>query len=234
MKGLPMKLAAKLSQIMGTVDRIPKNGRNDFHGYYYATEADVAEHVRKLLTEKNIIMISDMKECEQFGEITRVKIRFTFYDGDSDETISFCVFGDGHDKLDKGVYKAFTGAEKYALMKTFLIPTGDDPEGDSGRKGPSQKQPARPKPTQPQTGKGKSTKPLSDAQKGKIFAEGGQLGWTDDQTKDKIAEMYDGRSIKDLSVAEASAFIKYLMEENERMAGLPPDYPPPGDDEIPF
>jgi hypothetical protein len=29
-------------------------------------------------------------------------------------------------------YKAMTGALKYFLMKTFLIPTGDDPEADTG------------------------------------------------------------------------------------------------------
>jgi hypothetical protein len=30
------------------------------------------------------------------------------------------------------VYKSSTGALKYALLTTFLIPTGDDPENDGG------------------------------------------------------------------------------------------------------
>jgi hypothetical protein len=34
-------------------------------------------------------------------------------------------------RVDKGVYKALTGSEKYFLMKAFLIPTGDDPEKES-------------------------------------------------------------------------------------------------------
>jgi hypothetical protein len=29
---------------------------------------------------------------------------------------------------DKGIYKAITGANKYALLKPFLLETGDDPE----------------------------------------------------------------------------------------------------------
>src|SRR5699024_6730814 len=36
----------------------------------------------------------------------------------------------GQDAGDKAVYKAITGATKYALMKVFMIPTGDDPEQD--------------------------------------------------------------------------------------------------------
>ena len=40
----------------------------------------------------------------------------------------------------KGLCKVMTGALKYALMKTFLIPTGDDPERDETAKKP----PARP------------------------------------------------------------------------------------------
>jgi hypothetical protein len=38
--------------------------------------------------------------------------------------------GEGQDAGDKAVYKAMTGALKYCLLKTFLIPTGDDPERD--------------------------------------------------------------------------------------------------------
>jgi hypothetical protein len=40
------------------------------------------------------------------------------------------MIGEGQDAGDKGPYKAMTGAQKYALMKTFMIPTGDDPEAD--------------------------------------------------------------------------------------------------------
>ena len=42
--------------------------------------------------------------------------------------------GSGNDRSrsgavgDKGIYKAITGANKYALLKTFLLEKGDDPE----------------------------------------------------------------------------------------------------------
>ena len=63
--------------------------------------------------------------------LTELIMEFTFMDGDSDATIGPLRFaGAGADTGDKGVYKSMTGAEKYFLMKTFLIATGDDPEAD--------------------------------------------------------------------------------------------------------
>ena len=131
------KLAAKLAEVMSEVKYIQKRGKNAFHGYKYATEADVADKVRESLSAKNIILVPDV-QSQELRQITTkkgntefiatVKIKFTFYDGDSGETISFHIIGEGQDAGDKAVYKAITGAEKYALMKTFLIPTGDDPE----------------------------------------------------------------------------------------------------------
>ena len=63
--------------------------------------------------------------------LTVIRIKFQFIDGttgertDMQEIVSY-----GDDPGDKGIYKALTGAVKYALMKTFLIATGDDPEAD--------------------------------------------------------------------------------------------------------
>jgi hypothetical protein len=42
------------------------------------------------------------------------------------------VAGQGLDSGDKAPYKAMTGALKYALLQSFLLATGDDPEADRG------------------------------------------------------------------------------------------------------
>ena len=42
------------------------------------------------------------------------------------------VAGEGADPADKSVCKAMTSALKYALLQSFLIATGDDPENDCG------------------------------------------------------------------------------------------------------
>jgi ERF superfamily len=63
--------------------------------------------------------------------LTTVDMKFTIEDGESGETRTISMGGQGIDPGDKGIYKAETGANKYALLKLFQIPTGDDPELDS-------------------------------------------------------------------------------------------------------
>lgn len=128
----PTKLAKKLISIMSQVERIPKNGYNDFHKYHYATESDVKEGCRQLMADAKVLMTLSIQDIEQVrDDIVRVTSLVTFTDAESGETLSFCVAGDGQDKNDKGIYKAITGSTKYALMSSFLIPTGDDPEKDA-------------------------------------------------------------------------------------------------------
>jgi hypothetical protein len=55
---------------------------------------------------------------------------YTFSDVDSGEEIIAKVAGQGLDAGDKAPYKAMTGALKYALLQSFLLATGDDPEDE--------------------------------------------------------------------------------------------------------
>jgi len=150
----PMRsLAWKLAEVMGALHRIPKSGRNEFHGYDYATEADIVEAVRVELATRHIILISTVLEQhrEPVGDkgmvLTTLKMEMTFVDGETNEWRSCLWLGAGTDKEDKGVYKAMTGALKYFLLKTFLLPTGDDPD-DTPAAAKAKKPTTR---TQPQT-----------------------------------------------------------------------------------
>lgn len=128
---VPRNLVIKLCEILGEVDRVPKRGRNEFHKYDYVMETDLVEAVRQKLAERNIFLLSSVEELRREDTLTEARIKFTFLDGDSGESLSFYYFGQGDDKGDKGAYKAYTGALKYAIMKNFLVPTGDDPEADT-------------------------------------------------------------------------------------------------------
>ncbi|AKF92663.1 ERF family protein [Brevibacillus laterosporus] len=136
----PRSLVKKLAKVMQNVKYIQKRGYNKFHNYNYATEADVAEKVREILADQNVILIPNMvshsvrEHINAKGKteyIATVQMEFKFYDGDSGEELVFHMVGEGQDAGDKATYKAITGAQKYALMKAFMIPTGDDPENDS-------------------------------------------------------------------------------------------------------
>ncbi|MGO9607791.1 MAG: hypothetical protein ACLQAT_31065, partial [Candidatus Binataceae bacterium] len=62
--------------------------------------------------------------------MARVVMAYSFSDVDSGEEIVAKVAGQGLDSGDKAPYKAMTGALKYALLQSFLLATGDDPEDE--------------------------------------------------------------------------------------------------------
>lgn len=135
-------LVRKLAEVMGQVGMVPKSGTNAFHGYKYATEADIVAAVRQGMAQRSLMLIPDVERtdwregpADKSGKAKRIcslTVRFVLEDGDSGETREFRVMGEGDGSDDKATYKAMTGAIKYALLKLFLIPTGDDPEKDEG------------------------------------------------------------------------------------------------------
>lgn len=162
-------LAKKLAKVMQEVKYIQKTGFNTFHKYKYATEADVNEKVREELAKQNIIMLPSVLGHEMRTHtnrngateyITCIDMQFTFVDGDSGESFAINMSGEGQDAGDKGIYKAIAGAQKYALMKVFMIPTGDDPEADEGvdeRNQGKSNAPQKPQTGAPQSGKTSDT-----------------------------------------------------------------------------
>ena len=138
---VPPSLASKLSAIMGQLGTIEKKGENKSQHYAFVRESDVVAALVPMLAEKHIFIhqtvISSRREALYQTQsnmtmwISEVIMEFYFIDGDTGEETKPRQFnGAGADTGDKGIYKAMTGAEKYFLMKSFLISTGDDPEAD--------------------------------------------------------------------------------------------------------
>jgi hypothetical protein len=134
---LPRAVAAKIAKIMGDLTRIPKRGHNAAQNYSYATESDVADALRASMAAHNFVCLPSFGKPDirtittKSGahlSIATVLGVFTFIDADSGETWVSHFPGEGMDSGDKAVYKAMTGAEKYCLLKTFKLSTGDDPE----------------------------------------------------------------------------------------------------------
>lgn len=132
-------LVAKLAAVMASVSHVEKSGRNTAQGYSYATEADVLAAVRKGLAERQVMLTPkvDRLDWRQIQgkngpiAVATVHVTFTAHDGETGETMEVAsTVGEGMDSGDKAVFKAMTGATKYAVLKLFLIPTGDDPEKD--------------------------------------------------------------------------------------------------------
>lgn len=124
-----LNLWQKIARITGMVGGVEKRGFNAFHKYHYVMEADLVTAVRHYLAVAGIVIIPDVLEVTKEGELTSIMVNYIVTDGK--ENFTFRMPGYGSDRGDKGVYKAITGSNKYALMKLFKIETGDDPEGDT-------------------------------------------------------------------------------------------------------
>jgi hypothetical protein len=145
-------LARKIADVMREVSHVAKSGRNDFHKYDYTKEADVYDVVRQKFAERNVVIIpralpESFTVTPGLGKsndeiVTSLLVEFTLIDGDSGVREVGCFPGAGSDKLDKGCYKAMTGAEKYFVQKLLLLSQGHDPEKLEPQQGsaPAQRQ----------------------------------------------------------------------------------------------
>lgn len=128
-------LYLKLAEIMGEIENVQKEGRNQRFGYRFVTSETVLSMLRKKLADKKLclwITMVDMRQepkSDSKMKTTFVKFEFTLCCGDTGATLSATWESEAEDTNDKGINKAATAAEKYWLMKTFMISTGD-PEAD--------------------------------------------------------------------------------------------------------
>lgn len=145
-----MAIHKKLLNIMGKIERVPKNGTNNFHHYKFVQDTDLTEYVRKFLVEEGVMALPSMESQTVMPQgdnyLTLVDGSITFVDTEDGSSVTVKSQGQGQDKGDKGVYKAMTGFMKYGMMKTFMVPTGDDPEHDEEPKPAKSQKPAVVKP----------------------------------------------------------------------------------------
>jgi len=124
-----MNIYEKMLKISEEMGRLPKAGYNAFHKYNYVIEADALEKFRDLCVSNKVMVVPSVLSSVKEGDITTASIEYTIIDVEKPEfTVKSLCVGQGQDKGDKGIYKAITGAYKYFIMKTFMVPTGDDPE----------------------------------------------------------------------------------------------------------
>jgi hypothetical protein len=131
-----MNVYQRIHAVMNEVGTVAKKGRNDFHKYDYATEADFVHAMRPLLQKHGLVITPkigtptiEKDEKGNFLATAQVEFTITNIDKPSEQVVA-TVLGQGTDKGDKAVYKLMTGAKKYFLALTFMVATGDDPEQD--------------------------------------------------------------------------------------------------------
>lgn len=132
-----MNIYQRIHAVSDEIGTIAKRGKNKFHNYDYATEADFVHALRPLLKKYGLVIIPSVGKptIQSIGEkgdmLATAEVQFTIVNIDNpSETAVATVLGQGTDKTDKAVYKLMTGAKKYFAALTFFVATGDDPEDD--------------------------------------------------------------------------------------------------------
>ena len=139
-----MSIYKKIHSIMSEIDYVPKNSTvgTGKDKYKATSETDVTNKVRKLLIKYGLIVIPktqkittetnviDTQYGKKLSRYTIAECVYTFVDSDTDECLDIPCNGAGIDTQDKGVGKAVTYAYKYLFLRTFAIPTGEDPDNN--------------------------------------------------------------------------------------------------------
>jgi hypothetical protein len=220
-------LYAKIAQVVTEVGEVAKTGTNDFHGYKYVTAETILTALRKPLAEKQVALLSSVTAIEERAYktsrgnesiITTVHVDFTFVDGATGEMHRCSWAGQGDDPADKGLGKAYTNAIKTFLREQFLLPQGDDPEGD---KTTDQRAGERSESGPPRRS-GNGTNKASIKQVEYLRKLIHEAGWTVGKVKGElvavgVTDVDDvGKAIDGLSRQQASALIEGLAPKQEK------------------
>lgn len=127
-------IAIKILNVMTKIGPIIKDKINEEKGFEYASLANIILKAREAMIEEKIIIIPHkVEQIVQKGNDVTLSMVYRFYDTDKNEKgeneyIDVNIAGEGCDKEGWAVYKALSGAYKYAITQTFAIPTLDDAE----------------------------------------------------------------------------------------------------------
>lgn len=129
-------IAIKILNVMTKIGPIIKDKTNEEKGFDYASIASIIIRAREAMIEEKVIMIPlKLNQVVQKGNDVIIDMVYRFYDAEPNEDgkcdyMDVNIPGEGADKEGWAVYKALSGAYKYAITQTFAIPTIDDAEKD--------------------------------------------------------------------------------------------------------
>ena len=137
----PLTLWQKLARVQAAIPYLRKDGEQTKGGRFnYVSSAAVLKTIRAQMDAEGLLLTANIVEerlhinaaYSGAQHLTELVIEFTWINVDNpEETLTSRWYGQGIDTGEKGVGKALTYAEKYYLLKTFHIPTGDADDPDA-------------------------------------------------------------------------------------------------------
>jgi hypothetical protein len=214
------KIAAKIAEVMQNVDYLQKDGRVAYGStrYSYLSEEKITSEMREAMLKAGLVIYparmevvnqQDVSTKTGQARVINILVSYRVQDIDSEEFIEVQALGEGMDAGDKAVYKAMTGAFKYAQRQAFMIPTGDDPDKVSSDELTSKGEQEPPtEGSQPE-----QVDRATQSQLNKIYALVREVGYTPEQMRDLIGSEFGRESSKELTKKEASKLIDMLEKE---------------------
>ena len=222
-------LIQKLLEATGEIAPIPKRGLNAEAGYTFAAAEDIVAAVRGPLARHGLLVVCTLKDrvsqaLPGRGWREQVLLTVTLTDGTS--ALSIDAPGEGQDAGDKAIYKAWTGAFKYALRSLLQLPFGEDPEAFPcpapaavQAMAPSPEAPLAASPptfgaeTSPPTAPFplRASAPATERQVKALKARARSLRMGEERLADLLGRRFGVRSPADLSRTQASALLDSLF-----------------------
>lgn len=126
-----MNIFEKISAIMTDIQYLTKDDHVSFGNTSYKalSEEKVTSIMRAELLKYKLVVYPLVQTSSRTGSITHVDVVYRMVNVENpEEHIDIASCGDGADTQDKGSGKAMTYAFKYMWLRTFALPTGEDPD----------------------------------------------------------------------------------------------------------
>ena len=126
-----MNVYQRIAEVMKEIQHLSKDGKISFGttNYKAISEEKVTTVVRESLIRNGLVIVPVGQDHKREGNLTTVDVNYRVQNiEDKEDFIEVTSSGTGADTQDKGVGKAMTYAYKYMLLRTFAIPTGEDPD----------------------------------------------------------------------------------------------------------
>lgn len=127
---IKLNLYQKISAVMKDVSYLQKDDAIEFKATKYKaiSEEKVTSAVRQSLINHGLVILPFEQNHSREGTLSTVDTKYKIVDIDTGQFEILVSSGTGADTQDKGVGKAMTYSYKYLLLRTFAIPTGEDPD----------------------------------------------------------------------------------------------------------
>lgn len=217
-----VKVSKKVAEVMKRVDYLQKDRQVAYKStrYSYLSEEKITTEIRKAMLEVGLVIYPVRMEVVNRSErMVSILITYRIQDVDSEGFIEIQALGEGMDAGDKAVYKAMTGAFKYAQRQAFMIPTGDDPDKSSsdelledweGNGAVESDGEAGKKPSPSPAGKSQRATPR---QLNMIYALANETSMSSEAMKLYMKDFFGKESSRELTRKEASEMIDMLQKE---------------------